>query len=58
MSSKQLQEFKDKEEVEFDPNFNPFDEELIRGYEEHALYFADQRILTISNLRKEFLMRI
>ena len=50
-----LQEFKDKEEVEFDPNFNPFDEELIRGYEEHALYFADAKNLDHFEFKKRVL---
>ena len=52
---KQLQEYKDKEEVQFDPNFNPFDKELIRGYEEHALYFADAKNLDHFEFKKRVL---
>ncbi len=43
------------DEPEFDPDFNPFDPELIQGYEEHADYFANTKNIEHFNFKKRVL---
>lgn len=43
------------EEQEFDPDFNPFEPELIEGYEEHADYFANTKNIEHFNFKKRVL---
>ena len=43
------------EEQEFDPDFNPFEPELISGYEEHADYFANTKNIEHFNFKKRVL---
>lgn len=49
---KVLEDIKNAPPVPFDPDFNPFDQELIAGYEEHADYFADAKNLEHFNFKK------
>jgi len=54
-SFKALEDIKNAPPVPFDPDFNPFDQELIAGYEEHADYFADSKNLEHFNFKKRVL---
>lgn len=46
---------RDNPPVPFDPEFNPFDKQLIAGYEEHAMYFADSKNLEHFEFKKRVL---
>ncbi len=54
-SFKALEDIKNAPPVPFDPNFNPFEQDLIAGYEEHADYFADSKNLEHFNFKKRVL---
>ena len=53
---KVLEDIKNAPPVPFDPDYNPFDQELIAGYEEHADYFADSKNLEHFNFKKRVFM--